>query len=291
MLPFLAAALSIGGVPLWSGYVSKTLLHEALVEQIALSGGALYRVCEAVFLFSGGLTAAYMTNLFVTLFVQKPARAFHAERADRPTAAVMALGALALTLGGLFPHALMEPLARFAEASLGGDSSHMHAVHYFAWVNLKGAVISLGIAAAVYFGVMRTRALSRLRVRVDAFRAELGRMLLTLGRVLLDMAAIPARAAAGLGDAAASGGARCGARCARLLAGLGDAAAVGGMWCGAFCARLMASLGDWAAALGMKGIFFRAPRIVVPRRQEGRGRERQRHAAERTLSLLSLIHI
>lgn len=285
MLPFLAAALSIGGVPLWSGYVSKTLLHEALVEHIALSGGALYRVCEALFLFSGGLTAAYMTNLFVTLFVCKPARPFKPERADRPTAAVLALGALALTLGGLFPHALMEPLSRFAEAALGGDSSHLHAVHYFAWANLKGAAISLSIAAAVYFGVMRTRALPWLRVRVDALRAWLGQTLLTLGLRLLDAAALPARAAAAVGDTAAALAVRLGAFFARALAALGDAAAKGGMWCGAFCARLLASLGDWAVALGMKAVFFRAPRIVVPRRQESYAHERQRHAASRTLSL------
>lgn len=263
MLPFLAAALSIGGVPLWSGYISKTLLHEALAEYIAMNNGAFYRVCEALFLFSGGLTAAYMTNLFVTLFVQKPARAFPKEKADRPTAVVLALGALALTLGGLLPHALMEPLARFAEATLGGNSSLLHAVHYFAWTNLKGAAISLSVAAAVYCGVMRTRALPWLRVRVDAFRAGFGNGLLRLGCLILNVAALPARLAAGFGDAAA--------KC--------------GMWAGAFCARLIASLGDWAVALGMKLLFFRAPRVVVPRRHESYVHDRQRHAAARTLSL------
>lgn len=285
MLPFSAAALSIGSVPLWSGYISKTLLHEALVEYIAMDGGAFHRVCEALFLLSGGLTAAYMTNLFVTLFLKKPARAFPTEKADRPTVAVMALGALALTLGGLLPHALMEPLARFAEATLGGDSSHLHAVHYFAWTNLKGAAISLSVAAAVYCGVMRMRALPWLRTRVDAFRAALGRTLLVLGLWLLDAAALPARLAAGLGDALATLLAHLGALCARLLAALGDAAAKGGAWAGAFCARLVASLGDWAVALGMKVLFFRAPRIVVPRRHESYAHDRQRHAASRTLSL------
>lgn len=285
MLPFLVAALSIGGVPLWSGYISKTLLHEALVEYIAMNNRAFYRVCEALFLLSGGLTAAYMANLFVTIFIKKPARAFPTEKVDRPTAIVMALGALALTLGGLLPHALMEPLARLAEAALGGDSSHLHAVHYFAWANLKGAAISLSVAAAVYFGVMHTRALPWLRTRVDAFRAALGRTLLALGLWLLDAAALPARLAAALGDALAALGAWAGALLARALASLGDAAAKGGMWSGAFCARLIASLGDWTVALGMKLLFFRAPRVVVPRRHESYAHDRQRHAASRTLSL------
>ncbi len=29
---FLMGSLGIGGIPLWSGYVSKTLLHESMVE-------------------------------------------------------------------------------------------------------------------------------------------------------------------------------------------------------------------------------------------------------------------
>jgi hydrogenase-4 component B len=78
MLVFLAAGLSVSGVPLTSGYVSKTLLHESIVEYIHVLATrgvpiGLFRAVEALFLFSGGLTFAYMTKLFITLFVEKPA--------------------------------------------------------------------------------------------------------------------------------------------------------------------------------------------------------------------------
>lgn len=36
MFCFLMGALGIGGIPLWNGYVSKTLLHESIVEYILL---------------------------------------------------------------------------------------------------------------------------------------------------------------------------------------------------------------------------------------------------------------
>ena len=61
---FLMGALGVGGIPLWNGYVSKTLLHEAILE-------LGYPVIEPLFLLSGGLTLAYMGKLYVTLFWQK----------------------------------------------------------------------------------------------------------------------------------------------------------------------------------------------------------------------------
>ena len=62
--------LAIIGMPFWSGYISKTLLHEGIVEYIAhlnASGIAsgVYSFMEWMFLISGGLTCAYMTRLFV----------------------------------------------------------------------------------------------------------------------------------------------------------------------------------------------------------------------------------
>jgi len=69
-------AASIGGVPLWSGYVSKTLLHEGIVEYIS-AGGAHAALCHAVevlFLASGGMTLTYMTKLYWAVCWEKHPR-------------------------------------------------------------------------------------------------------------------------------------------------------------------------------------------------------------------------
>ena len=76
MFIFLMGYLSIIGMPFFSGYVSKTLLHESIVEKIWLfenysAQSSFFRFAEAVFTLSGGFTAAYMTKLFVCIFIEK----------------------------------------------------------------------------------------------------------------------------------------------------------------------------------------------------------------------------
>ena len=63
MLVFAMGAYGICGIPLWNGYVSKTLLHESIVEYMEMLGrqGANvlpFQVLEWAFLMAGGLTAA-----------------------------------------------------------------------------------------------------------------------------------------------------------------------------------------------------------------------------------------
>ena len=153
MACFLIGAAGISGIPGLSGYVSKTLIHEAIVEGIALYGGAL-RVMEWVFLFSGGLTLAYMTKLFVCIFVEKPAQdaTAHSGHAGRPcplTYVAIGSGAVLIPVMGLAPHAVMDRLAAlgtdFFRAGAPGET-----VSYFSWESLKGGLISIGIGIAVY---------------------------------------------------------------------------------------------------------------------------------------------
>ncbi|MCR5324212.1 MAG: complex I subunit 5 family protein [Lachnospiraceae bacterium] len=69
---FLIGALGISGVPLLSGYVAKTLIHEGIVEYIHVASGGLktyFKILEWVYLISGGMTFAYMTKLYFCLFV------------------------------------------------------------------------------------------------------------------------------------------------------------------------------------------------------------------------------
>ncbi len=77
---FALAAAGIGGVPLLNGYFSKTMLHESIVlcgKQLAGNVtyasylGGLVNGVEYLFLFSGGLTVAYMLKLCIALFVEK----------------------------------------------------------------------------------------------------------------------------------------------------------------------------------------------------------------------------
>lgn len=162
---FLLGGLGIGGFPLLNGYVSKTLLHESIVEYIghlAHHGvNALgFRIVEWIFLLSGGITVAYMTKLFVALFVEKhPTRQaeFDAKKKYMNPASALALGLSALVLPAL---GLTASRSMDAIADLGTDFLHAgaleHAVHYLSWTNLKGGLISICIGFALYFGFVRT---------------------------------------------------------------------------------------------------------------------------------------
>ena len=60
-LAFLMGALGIGGIPFWNGYISKTLLHESIIEY---SKAPVFVFVEWMFLISGGLTVAYMLDVY-----------------------------------------------------------------------------------------------------------------------------------------------------------------------------------------------------------------------------------
>lgn len=158
---FAVAALGIMGVPGFNGYISKTLLHESIVEKIWLfesysAQSAFFQGAEMIFLLSGGFTVAYMTKLFICLFVKKPDREFHAEKAyvSKRTSAVICAVAALIVVFGTVPHATMDKLAALSAEFMGVHVLD-HAVHYFSFVNLKGAAISIAIGMILYFGIAR----------------------------------------------------------------------------------------------------------------------------------------
>ena len=173
MIPFALGALGISGIPFFSGYISKTLLHEGLVvarEALILRAqmmgwsfngflpGFLTAV-EWIFLISGGFTFAYMLKLFICLFIEKNHESQDEFDNKKPymnpvSIAVLLFSALAFPLLG--QPAIMGRLAEF----MTGEEVFHH-FHAFAWVNLKGAFISLGIGALVYVFIVRNVLMKR----------------------------------------------------------------------------------------------------------------------------------
>ncbi len=161
LVPFLFGACSLAGIPGFAGYLSKTLVHEAIVEY-ANHGGAFITAIEWLFLFSGGLTAAYMLKLFITIFVQKPTEDTPVAHGKTSvlSAVSLALSSVMLLVVGVLPHALAEKISGIMLPFVNGHESH-HEVEYFSFTNLKGVLVSLGIGIFVYAvvickGLMKT---------------------------------------------------------------------------------------------------------------------------------------
>ncbi len=150
---FLTGALAIGGIPFFGGYISKTLLHESIVE---CGGGLVMRAVEYSFLFSGGLTVAYMTKLYAAIFVERNKSAEVQRKFDQMknymnprSTAVLTLSALLLLIWGLFPHTVMDRAAEMGEGLMHLEEAG-HMVAYFSLKNLSGALVSVSIGAIVY---------------------------------------------------------------------------------------------------------------------------------------------
>ena len=145
------------------------------MEYIALlnesgQSAVLFDVIEWVFLISGGLTLAYMTKLFAAVFIEKADskpnenKKHGSKYLSKTSAFVLICCGVLISLFGLLPNAVMGNIADMARSFMNSHNME-HAVHYFAWVNLKGAVISVVIGAAVYFGFIRVFLMSKRQKR------------------------------------------------------------------------------------------------------------------------------
>lgn len=158
LIPFLLAAMSIGGIPGFSGYVSKTLLHESIVEYAALVEGGYQiaiKLVEYAFLFTGGLTLAYMTKLFICLFVDSPDREYPKTKyVNTSTGIIISIIAISFLILGCTPSVSLDKISTLV-FDFFGEHHHFHEVNYFSLVNLSGALISITIGAVVYLLFVR----------------------------------------------------------------------------------------------------------------------------------------
>lgn len=231
---FAFSALGLMGFPGWNGYISKTLIHEALVEymeelELLNQPVLLYKVCEWLFLIAGGMTAAYMVKLFVMLFIESNQNreiqlrydSLNGRYASPLWVAVLDGSAILAFVLGALPHFTQDRIALLAQDYFcePGQLS----VHYFSLGNLKGALISLSIGALLYVFFVRGVVLTNKGYRNPwpaAWDLEKAVYVPVLTKLL--------------------------------------------PFLGALCARLAASVFEWCVALCNKLLFFRYDRLVHP---------------------------
>ena len=164
MFAFLMGGLGLMGVPLWNGYLGKTLIHESIIEHIhalnevgtltfmnVTAEKFMFEICEWLFLMSGGLTAAYVIKLFIALFIAKPSSNMHQKEVyiGKLNAFLLALSAIILPVIGLLPNKIGDSISIFGAPFMNGPEHH-HIVSYFSFDNIEGAAISIIIGICVY---------------------------------------------------------------------------------------------------------------------------------------------
>ena len=233
MIPFLIGALGISGVPLLSGYLSKSLLHEAILEyvhhlQAHGHNAFIYQLSEKLFLLAGGMTFCYMMRLFIILFVKKnPEKQAEYDQQKpvlRPVPQIaLLLAAVPIVLIGVLPQVFETGMGMLSLPFLNAEVPAHLPVPYFSPENLKGAAISLLIGGAL---VLLCSFLEKRKLPKIAFDLE-DMIYRPLLKVLCWVGGLMAKLADGLTDHAVP-----------VLRGLGN-----------FSARLCDSLMDNAALL------------------------------------------
>ncbi len=164
---YLLGALGLAGVPGFNGYVSKTMIHEGLVEAWHHLGAFPLKICEWIFLFAAGLTTAYMLKTYLCLFIQKNAdeerqRAYDAKGQGRLTvvsAIALIVSMVPIPLLGIKSSLLTDVVSRLGLSFLN-VTGNIH-LALFSLENLRGGAITLVIGTLVYLFFVRKVLFSR----------------------------------------------------------------------------------------------------------------------------------
>lgn len=148
---FLIGALGISGIPLLSGYVAKTLIHEGIVEYIHIAAGGMktyFSILEWVYLISGGMTFAYMTKLYFCIFVDDAPKDRHTDDVGKISYAAIVPPAVLIVAFGLGAKLYISKFAAF----MGNFNTFsydyeqrniLNGIKIFSLENLKGSMISI----------------------------------------------------------------------------------------------------------------------------------------------------
>ncbi len=154
---FVIGGLGLAGIPGTGGYIAKTLIHEAILECVHEVAWA--KAAEILFLVGGGCTLAYMTKLFVILFLEKPSKQVkaHESHSSKGYKNALTTAALAVACVPVFTTgipAVSEYIGKRTSFFAGGEPAL--GVHFFSFECLSGAIYTVLIGTAVYFLFVRT---------------------------------------------------------------------------------------------------------------------------------------
>jgi len=159
------AALGIMGITLFNGFVSKTLLHHAvleahhLAEHSHLATAGWIKAAELLFIITSGGTIAYIIKMTYYAFFRRPLpeNAGHLERVKEAPAWMLAgtgLLAAGVLVGGLFPGVLLGrligPVVRTVPGFDPRLAEHVAQTPIFLWGNIKEIFLPLAIGITIF---------------------------------------------------------------------------------------------------------------------------------------------
>lgn len=159
---FLIGCLATMGMPGTCGFISKTLLHEAIIEAKHLYSGSFFTVVEFVFVGGAALTVAYLMKIFVACFIESDDGTLGKVREHIRKRALLPMSILGILiiLIGIMPEILFKYMEHIPESfGLG----MVHAPEFYNLSTLTGFLIPFVLGLVIYFGYIR----GSLREKID----------------------------------------------------------------------------------------------------------------------------
>lgn len=152
---FLVGLFAIIGMPGFNGFISKTLLHEALSEAHHIYNNRWFDIAELVFTISSSFTVAYLLKIFVTVFMEESEEyrgQYKHHLKKRAIVPMIILSAVVIFIG-LRPNVILKVLE---------GTNELFKVHghiepdFYSIANIKSSFITIGYGVIIYFGFIRS---------------------------------------------------------------------------------------------------------------------------------------
>ncbi len=149
---FAIGLFAIIGMPGFNGFVSKTLLHEALAKAHSLYHSNLFTVGEIIFTLSSSFTVAYLLKIFIAVFIEESDNDFEYVKYKPSKATIFPLSVLSFLVIylGVRPDFIIQILRKTLETFF--NNYHLE-VHVFTQANIMNSIttIILGVLIYVFF--------------------------------------------------------------------------------------------------------------------------------------------
>lgn len=194
---FAVCAAGIMGIPGFNGYVSKTLLHHAIVEAFEHHHLWDLWLAEKLFMLTSGLTVCYIAKLFISIFLgrssseleNKLKKTDSRESWPERIVALSFIGAIVF-LGLFSPLVLNKVIVPMAEAFTYSDYYLNYLAKTSVWIvpDLIGIAIGLALGACFYILFKRNNIFSiqpppYLSVEYSLYKPAAGLLGLTFTRI------------------------------------------------------------------------------------------------------------
>lgn len=150
-LTFFIGFCAIIGLPGFSGFASKTMIHHALTEALHLYSDTLKIAADVIFYLCSSFTTAYLLKLYIAIFVENNSKFYSTQRKfiNRRALFPMVASAALVLYFGLKPNKFLSQFVGINKVF------HLHEdgvfdFHFYSFSTILSSMITIGLGIIIY---------------------------------------------------------------------------------------------------------------------------------------------